>query len=282
MIKLARFRPFLVATLVLLFGCSSVATPDSSGASTPAAASGASSTPSRPPSEAPQRTSAPTPSASASSRPSSTQSVPTASGSQTPDANTRYTQEEIDYLKDIALGSEFGNSSNTVKKWPGDVDIAVNGKPTTEDSAVVDEVVEDLNGSMTSGSTKVVDRDPDITIFFVPSSDFSDYIPEYVPGNNGFFYYRYREGGELYKADIVIRSEGIDQELRSHLIREELTQSLGLAKDSDKYPDSIFFGGSSLTQTYSDLDEIVIAMLYGGAVEAGFTEKDIDKTFEPN
>jgi hypothetical protein len=45
-------------------------------------------------------------------------------------------------------------------------------------------------------------------------------------------------------------------------ITSEITQSLGLANDSMKYPDSIFYEGYSTTQQLSKIDKEVIKMLY--------------------
>lgn len=166
-----------------------------------------------------------------------------------------------------------------MKKWLQDIDIRISGAPTDEDQETLDDVVADLNELIPSVDIDLVDRDADINVYIVASSEFRDYIPEYVDGNDGFFYYRYRDSGELYKADIVVRSEGIEQELRSHLLREELTQSLGLAKDSNTYLKSIFYQGASLTEEYSNIDEIIIEMLYRPEIKAGFTKKQVAETF---
>lgn len=49
---------------------------------------------------------------------------------------------------------------------------------------------------------------------------------------------------------------------QKHLLREELTQSLGLFNDSPKYRESIFYDGWTTTTEYSDLDREPIQMLY--------------------
>ena len=49
---------------------------------------------------------------------------------------------------------------------------------------------------------------------------------------------------------------------RKHVILEEITQSLGLANDSMKYPDSIFYNGDSYITSLSKMDKGVIKMLY--------------------
>ena len=49
---------------------------------------------------------------------------------------------------------------------------------------------------------------------------------------------------------------------KKNLLREELTQSLGLFNDSMKYPDSIFYQVWSETTEYSELDKEVIRRHY--------------------
>jgi hypothetical protein len=53
-----------------------------------------------------------------------------------------------------------------------------------------------------------------------------------------------------------------DEEAQKHLLREELTQSLGLTNDSWKYPESIFYQGWTTTTTYTEMDKRLIDLLY--------------------
>ena len=59
----------------------------------------------------------------------------------------------------------------------------------------------------------------------------------------------------------MVASEGITQQERSHLIREEITQSLGLFRDSWRYPDSIFYQGWTATGEYASIDGPTIRLL---------------------
>ena len=55
---------------------------------------------------------------------------------------------------------------------------------------------------------------------------------------------------------------GNDTQAQRSILREELTQSLGLYNDSWKYPNSIFYQGGNDVTEYSDLDKEIIQMLY--------------------
>lgn len=49
---------------------------------------------------------------------------------------------------------------------------------------------------------------------------------------------------------------------KKHVLREEITQSLGFGNDSIKYPDSIFYENFSIVTKYSELDKAIIRKHY--------------------
>ena len=49
---------------------------------------------------------------------------------------------------------------------------------------------------------------------------------------------------------------------KKHLLREEVTQSLGLFNDSWSYSNSIFYQGWTEVTEFSDLDKKIISKLY--------------------
>ena len=76
-------------------------------------------------------------------------------------------------------------------------------------------------------------------------------------------------------ASILISSADITQKERSHLIREELTQSLGLMNDSNKYKDSIFYQEWTDIAEYSEIDKAVIKLLYQKKIEPGMSKEQV-------
>jgi hypothetical protein len=72
----------------------------------------------------------------------------------------------------------------------------------------------------------------------------------------------------------LIASRGITQQERSHLIREELTQSLGLFKDSWRYPDSVFYQDWTDITSYSDLDRTTVRLLYDSRLGPSMTPSE--------
>jgi hypothetical protein len=191
-----------------------------------------------------------------------------------PSSLETYSQSEIDYFLEIALGSEFGSANSVVKKWQEDIRIGVHGSPTAEDMRTLNAVVNELNDLIDGISLEITDRNSNIDIHFAPESQFRSIEPNYRPRNMGFFWTWWRNYS-LNRARILISTEGVTQAERSHLIREELTQSLGLMQDSRRYSDSIFYQGWTSTNQYSDLDRAVISMLYRTDITPGMTRSQV-------
>ena len=147
-----------------------------------------------------------------------------------------FTQEEIEYFTEIALGAEFGDEIPVIKKWTENVRIKIEGEPTEEDRQTINKIVNDLNELMVGIKIKLVNKNENLTITFSPESDLASIDPNYIPTNYGFFWALWHDDNfVIYDASILVSSAYITQLERSHLIREELTQSLGLMNDSNKY-----------------------------------------------
>ena len=114
---------------------------------------------------------------------------------------------------------------------------------------------------LTSLEIEITSDRPNIEIHFDPTSQFARILPQYVPPNLGFAWVQW-DGSTITHSTILISSDDTNQAERSHLIREELTQSLGLLQDSDRHPDSIFYGRWTTTQEFSDLDRQIISLHY--------------------
>ena len=194
---------------------------------------------------------------------------PTAGPATTPThAALAFPQPAIDYFTTIAFGAEYGGSPEIVK-WEEDVKIAVHGDPTSTDLSTLDDVVSDLNDLIGTIDVSVVTSNQNVDMYFAPEADFSSLEPSYVPDNMGFFHFLWDGSGRITTSRILISTTGVTQAERSHLIREELTQSFGLAQDSYTYEDSMFYQGWTSTPKYSRYDEMLIQMLYLPAIKPG-------------
>jgi hypothetical protein len=179
----------------------------------------------------------------------------------------------IDYFLEVALGSEFGNNAPQIKKWVEPLRIKVHGSPTPEDRRILRSVMQELN-ALTNLDWRFDSTNPNVNIYFVPESEFHQYEPNYIPVNYGFFW-TWWKNYEIYQATILISTTEITQRQRAHIIREELTQSLGLMRDSERFSDSIFFQEWTDVTEYSELDRAVISMLYRPEVRPGMSKEEL-------
>lgn len=189
-----------------------------------------------------------------------------------------YTEEEISYFSQIAFGSEFGDTEPVLRRWNGTVRVRVHGAPTPEARAALADVVDEIDELARQIEIHVVETDADIDVHFAPTSEFADILPEYEPGNLGFFWVWWNGSDEIYRAVVLIATGNITHRERAHLIREELTQSLGLRRDSDRYEESIFYRRWTNTTEYAPIDRTVIEMLYRPELQPGMTREEALET----
>lgn len=191
---------------------------------------------------------------------------------------TSYTPAQFkEYFYQIALGTEFYSQTNRIRKWQEPLTLEVKGTPTAEDTATLNAIIAEIS-QLTGGQAqiKIVPSGGNSKLWFAPLSDLPKYEPHIIKDNWGFFYCTWDDNYYIYTTNIVIASDKPTQKERDHLIREELTQSLGLMQDSDLYPDSIFYIEWTDGQQYSDLDEAVIKQLYEPEVKAGMTQAELE------
>ncbi|WP_253188435.1 DUF2927 domain-containing protein [Leptolyngbya sp. 'hensonii'] len=194
-----------------------------------------------------------------------------------PKAVSTYQSEVINYFLEIAMGSEYGESTSVIRKWSGPIRIKIYGSPTLEDRRTLETVIREVNNLISGVYLELTDSNANVQIYFVPESQFRRYEPNYQPVNYGFFWTSI-QGNVIQKARIMITTTGVTQKERSHLIREELTQALGLMKDSYRYRDSIFYQGWTDPTEYSAIDRTLIQMLYHPEIRPGLNKAQVLKT----
>lgn len=188
----------------------------------------------------------------------------------------------MNYFLEIVIGSEYGGKNDIVTRWvEPKVLVKVYGHPDVTFSTCLEQTIADFNALSTSTKLILTQVAEDIDIHVVPEREFSAIEPHYVPVNEGFFWSSWNEKGEIQSARILIDSERVTSQERCHLIREELTQSMGFRRDSTLYADSIFYGPWTATTAYSDLDKEVIRMIYRYGLRAGMTREDVRSFFSP-
>ena len=72
---------------------------------------------------------------------------------------------------------------------------------------------------------------------------------------------------------IAIATDVTNQEERNHLIMEEFINGIGLSNDHNRYANSIVYQPWTTVQQVSELDWIMLNMIYHPDVHAGVTSK---------
>lgn len=175
---------------------------------------------------------------------------------------SNYSQKTIEYFKEVSMGREFDNDKNYIKRWNTNVKIFVQGESTDELNLELDKIVSELNDLIDPINLEFVSdpNDANMFVFFGSYLDFHNLNPDIsltnLENNWGLF------SSNTNKARLYVdiyRANSLEQK---HLLREELTQSLGLFNDTDDYPNSIFYSGWTTTTEYADIDKELIDMLY--------------------
>jgi hypothetical protein len=193
----------------------------------------------------------------------------------------KYTVEEMEFFKEIALKVEYGNGMDRIHKWVEEIKIRVIGKPTRSDLASLEDTINKLNSLSKDLHLQYAleDKEANVEIYFIPHTEFSnhDYVDKRILNTNwGLGVIWWNKIGEINKAVILIDTEHPNPTERAHLIREELTQCLGLLNDTLEDSRSIFYQGWGI-QDYSEKDMRTIQMLYDRRIKPNMVEKEIKR-----
>jgi hypothetical protein len=182
---------------------------------------------------------------------------------------TQTPQEIQDYFNEVAYGSDelSGPQSQKITKWEKDIKMYITGYYTTQDFIHIKNIVSELNGiqnrvKITITKTK---SEANSIVYF---GDFKTFDKKYLNNTAGdISCYGYcgiysSENTTIIDSVKIFICSQCSTEDKKHAIIEEITQSLGLANDSWKYPESIFYEGYTTTDKLSKIDKEVIQMLY--------------------
>ena len=170
-----------------------------------------------------------------------------------------------------------GDTSHNLIRWTDTIRIYVGGYPTDEDQRQLDLFIAEL--ATHCPNMPNVRRVPDpesanIVISYVPLAEMGSYVEGYVPDNWGFAYWWYDGNYSLYKSQIAIASDVNTTESKNHLLREELVGAFGLTNDHYTYSDSIVYQEWTTTQQLSDVDWLMLNMLYDPDLRPGMSSSE--------
>jgi len=198
-----------------------------------------------------------------------------------------YDLEVIDYFKQITLGFEFGNATEVTRRFETPIKLFVDGNKLDYLMDELSDIIAELNDIISDvTSIELVDtkNESNYQIFFGTHIDFGNLYPsipkQILQANLGYFNIFFDNKNEITNGYMYVDTERTGEIFQRHLLREELTQSLGLAKDSDKYSDSIFQAEWTNTTGFSMIDEDIIELLYHPDMRLGLGCFQVENVLE--
>lgn len=189
---------------------------------------------------------------------------------------------------EVALGSEFGRSKQVVRKWAAPVKVFVSHQVGDKalHEKLLDAHIEHL-AAITSHDIKRVSsaKQANVQLFFTRESALLSLIRKY----SGAKSVKHERGAVCLAS---IRTNNVDEitsaviyipvdRARRHAkllacIVEELTQVLGLPRDSDAVYPSIF-NDKTASYLLTGLDDILLRVLYDPRMLPGYSRKEIQR-----
>ena len=166
-------------------------------------------------------------------------------------------------------------------RWSEGIRIYLDGNPGSADRQKVSDFLMELGLRVPDlpNITETASRSrANMIIYFGPLDQLHAHVTDYVSGNWGMFHYDYSDWS-IYHAEIGIASDVTTQEERNHLIQEEIVGALGLTNDHYVYQDSILYQPWTTVQQLSEVDWLLLNMLYSPLVSPGMEQNRIHRIF---
>jgi hypothetical protein len=199
-----------------------------------------------------------------------------------PGSDVAYQEEVIGYFKEVALGFEFGTATPITRKWKGEMMVFVGGSKNALLLTELKAIISEVNALASDGFHIQLTEDSlqsNYYVFFGSGTDYAALYPSqsgYISSNWGLFTVYFTGDNVLYRGNMYVDVQRASPGEQKHLLREEFTQSLGLAKDSPRYPDSIFQQSWTSTTSYAQIDKDLIRLLYHPRMQTGLNASQAD------
>ena len=172
----------------------------------------------------------------------------------------KYSKESKDYFLEIAFGTEYGDSKLVIKKWIQYIKIHIKGDVPVFLKIELDKILKELN--QLTGRIKLhivpTRESANLTVFFGTPEEYVTKIEpnaeDFIKDNWGIFWGYWNQNYEIVSGSIFVNTIEPDHIQARHLLRETITESLGLLNESTKYKKSIFYKDWSDTTKYIDID----------------------------
>ena len=181
-------------------------------------------------------------------------------------------EDVIRYFNEVCLDAEFSNAGNPqlLQKWNRVIRYSLQGDYTDEDLAVLKGFVDWLNSIPGFPGMEQIDDSmlANMRIHFCTQQQLVDILGSNFYGMDGGVTFWYTGDNAIYDAVICYRKD-MGQYVRNSVILEEIYNGLGPVQDTRLREDSIIYQGYSEPQALTEIDELILKLLYHPEMRCG-------------
>lgn len=184
-------------------------------------------------------------------------------------------EQVVAYFAEVVLDTEYSSGEgnvHVVQKWTQPICYMIHGEATQKDREKLEELFAQLNAVEGFPGIEVAPSPiaANLTLNFYNWEDFQTYfgrVVNYEDADGAVEYWYYNATNQIYNASIGYRTD-IDQYTRNSVLLEEVINGLGIT-DTKLREDSITYQGFSQTQELSDMDWLILRLLYHPDIKCG-------------
>ena len=188
-------------------------------------------------------------------------------------------EEVITYFKEVCLDAEISHSGDAslLQRWEAPIYYSIEGEATEEDLSVLENFFLWLNqvpgfpGIYAAESLQQIN----LRIYFCLQSDFRTYMGPGFDDLDGAVTFWYDSSNVIYDATICYRTD-LEQLVRNSVLLEEIYNCLGPIQDTQLREDSIIYAGYSTPQELTEMDMLILQLLYHPDLKCGMTTEQCE------
>lgn len=189
-------------------------------------------------------------------------------------------QDAFTYFEEVCLSAEisYEGDATVVQKWVAPIYYRIYGDCTDADMQVLTGFADWLNGL--EGFPGIYPaaglQSANLDIYFCDEAGLLEQMGEEYAGTDGAVRFWYDGENRLYDAIICYRTD-IDQTVRNSVILEEIYNCIGPMQDTRLREDSICYQGFSTPQALTEIDALILKLLYHPDMQCGMTAAECKK-----
>jgi hypothetical protein len=205
---------------------------------------------------------------------------------------SKYDIELIDYFNEVVLNAEYDVSPNRITKWTEPMKVFIFKETELNyEVSIIKNTIEKINTLVQDEFHIQLTNDPkkcNAVIFLTEREKLEPLLPTLFENFNTEVAGTAEILFDLESFQIIDAKIFIDilqpKETIESTILEEITQSIGIMNDSEKYSDSVFYENKSLdsinTLEYSKMDIEIIKILYHPKMKPGLDYNKAEKVIK--